>query len=213
MKLLALACVAPLLFVITASCTSSTNGLDTISCSTAMDCVNAVGPSQQPYRWTCKSGGVCSQCTDDADCVATDPLQPLCVVRDQNDAPNTCNECRTDNDCAARIATGKSAAPFTHCVANYCASCATDADCPGDHAVCLTSAGGAECRECRADSDCKDPALPYCTPLGNGYCGACRDYASDCKDPAKPECKPGAAFPYRAECEAPQPYDPDAGTH
>src|SRR5262249_51816457 len=33
-----------------------------------------------PYKWTCKSGGVCSQCASDADCAAVDVHAPKCVV-------------------------------------------------------------------------------------------------------------------------------------
>lgn len=158
----------------------TSNGVPTISCNSAADCV-ACDPAHQVCD---PATHQCVACTnnDTSECQSTD----LCL--NGKCAPKCPAGCQTDNDCAQ---CGTPQAPAHACNAHNCAQCSPTYACAAGyectpHGTCEKRCGlqGEVEGTCESDADCAgcQGGSTHCfTPLNGGH-GTCVPPATGCSD-------------------------------
>ena len=113
-----------------------------------------------PFCDTTVSGGICVQCSNDADCEGR-PGAPVC-----NQVTRLCAACVTDEQCPA-------SAPVCDPGSNLCVRCTENRGCGGNTPVCNTEIPGGFCVGCVDSSQCTtDVSASLCDP-SNGTCVGC----------------------------------------
>jgi hypothetical protein len=149
--------------------------VDAATCGTSAECTVVTSP-------ICDDGsGQCRGCDDETECLAKDPLRPIC------EDTGACVECVDSADCTAD-------ATEPICATGACAACGSNAECLANDAGAPVCDPSGACVECADHGDCPsnvcDLATNMCVDAANiiyvngatgvdsGSCGAA---ASPCE--------------------------------